>query len=49
MTYTIGQFVINFGFCAKIVDIREDGLLVVHNVRIGKWLADPDKCTPYEG
>lgn len=29
---------------AVVKDIKVDGTLVVHNKKIGKWIADPEKC-----
>ena len=41
---TIGTYVINFGVLGVVREIRPDGSLVLENPRIGKWIADPEKC-----
>ena len=41
---TIGTYVTNFGILGIIREIKADGSLVLENPRIGKWIADPDKC-----
>ena len=45
---TIGAYVTNFGTVGIICEIKADGSLVLENPRIGKWVADPTKCKPYE-
>ena len=44
----IGTYVTNFGTLGIIREIKADGSLVLENPRIGKWIADPEKCRPYE-
>ena len=45
--FGIGTYVINFGTLGRVIDIHEDGSLILENQRIGRWLADPQKCEPY--
>lgn len=40
----VGSYVENFGVLCYVRSIRENGTLVVENPRIGRWIADPDKC-----
>ncbi len=44
----IGTYVTNFGTLGIIREIKADGSLVLENPRVGKWIADPEKCRPYE-
>lgn len=44
--FKVGDYVVNFGFLAKVVGFHE-GDLVLQNERIGKWIASPEKCVPY--
>ncbi len=46
-TFTVGTCIVNLGCFAVVKEVRPDGLLVVENPRIGKWIADPAKCTRY--
>lgn len=45
--FSIGTYVINFGTLGRVVDLHEDGSLLLENQRIGRWLADPQKCERY--
>lgn len=45
--FSIGTYVITFGILGRVVDIREDGLLILENQRIGRWLSNPQKCERY--
>lgn len=48
MTFRKGDHIINITAAGKIFcivqQVREDGLLIVRNAKIGKWIADPNKC-----
>lgn len=46
-TFTIGTCIVCLDCFAVVKEVRPDGLLVVENPRIGKWIADPAKCTRY--
>ena len=41
---TIGTYVKNFDILGIIREVRADGMLILENPRIGKWIADPAKC-----
>lgn len=43
----IGKYVINFDILGIIREVKEDGSFVLENPRMGKWVADPAKCTEY--
>ena len=50
-TFRKGDHIINITAAGKIffffLQVREDGLLVVRNAKIGKWIADPNKCVKF--
>jgi hypothetical protein len=52
-SFKIGSLVVNFGAIAEVLEIREDGFLVVREVSTlthhscGKWVANPALCEPY--
>lgn len=45
--FKLRDAVINFGTLGFVVEILPDGRLVLDNVRIGRWCADPSLCTMY--
>ena len=45
--FKTGDYIVNLGCVAVVVRTLIDGSLMVENPRIGKWVADPDKCEPY--
>ena len=45
MTFSVGMYVVNLDYVAVVRDVRSDGYLVLENPRIGKWIADPEKCS----
>lgn len=45
--FNVGSYIVNLDYFAVVREIKEDGSLVVENPRIGKWIADPDKCELY--
>ena len=46
-SFSVRSFVINFGTLGMVTEVRDDGLLVLDNVRLGRWIADPAQCTLY--
>ena len=42
-----GDYVINFDYCAVVLDVDDLRGLLLDNPRIGKWYAKPSLCTPY--
>ena len=42
-----GDYVINFGYCAVVLDVDDLRGLLLENPRIGKWYAKPSLCAPY--
>lgn len=45
--FEVGTYIINLDTFAVVMEVRKDGYLVVENPRIGKWIADPNKCELY--
>lgn len=46
-SFTVRSCVVNFDVFGVVVEVRDDGLLVLDNPRIGRWVADPAQCTLY--
>lgn len=53
-SFKIGQIVLNFGVAGRIIEIDAlRGLLLrghgLHDVAVGVWYANPDKCSIIAG
>ena len=46
-SFSVRSCVINFDVFGVVAEVRDDGLLVLDNPRIGRWIADPAQCTLY--
>ena len=52
-SFKIGSLITNFGMIAEVLEILEDGSLIVKEVSTldhtgcGKWRANPAFCEPY--
>ena len=45
--FKIGDYVVNLGYFAIVLDVDVLRGLLLENPRIGKWYANPAFCTPY--
>ena len=45
--FKIGDYVVNLGYFAIVLDVDDLRGLLLENPRIGKWYAKPSLCAPY--